>query len=161
MNAVARRAATCRGDRLPWPVSLFGERAVSSPRPTFQTATRAASVKRGAEQPTATRSAFIASIARVGPRSRGLRDRSGWGGSPLRADRRWRGRIGASQGGAVDTDGDAMMLKPIDQRVDQRLLVEQPVPVWQIEICGDDCRYAVVALIHQPEERVCLFRLDR
>ena len=31
-----------QGDRLPWPVSLFGERAVSSPRPTFQIATRAA-----------------------------------------------------------------------------------------------------------------------
>jgi hypothetical protein len=39
-------------------VSLFGERAVSSPRPTFQTAPRAASVKRGAEQPAATRSAL-------------------------------------------------------------------------------------------------------
>src|SRR5271154_2956815 len=39
-------------------VSLFGERAVSSPRPTFPTATRAALVKRGAEQPGATRSAL-------------------------------------------------------------------------------------------------------
>jgi hypothetical protein len=38
------------------------------------------------------------------------------------------------------------VLKPIDQRVDQRLLVEQPVPVRQIE-SGDDCRDAVIALI--------------
>jgi diguanylate cyclase (GGDEF)-like protein/PAS domain S-box-containing protein len=45
-------------DRLPWPVSLFGERAVSSPRPTFHTATRAAAVRGGAEQPGATRSAL-------------------------------------------------------------------------------------------------------
>ena len=58
MNAAARRAAAGRGDGLLWPVSLFGERAVSSPRPTFQTARRAASVKRGAEQPGATRSAL-------------------------------------------------------------------------------------------------------
>ncbi len=39
-------------------VSLFGERAVSLPRPTFQTAPRAALVKGGAEQPAATRSAL-------------------------------------------------------------------------------------------------------
>jgi hypothetical protein len=39
-------------------VSLFGARAVSSPRPAFPTATRAALVKRGAEQPGATRSAL-------------------------------------------------------------------------------------------------------
>jgi hypothetical protein len=58
MSAAAQRAAAGRGDGLLWPVSLFGERAVSSPRPTFQTATRAASVKRGAEQPGATRSAL-------------------------------------------------------------------------------------------------------
>ena len=37
---------------------LFGERAVSSPRPRFQTATRAAPVRGGAEQPAATRSAL-------------------------------------------------------------------------------------------------------
>src|SRR5271157_3694522 len=58
MNAAARRAAAGRGARLLWRVSLFGERAVSSPRPTFQTATRAAAVKGGAEQPAATRSAL-------------------------------------------------------------------------------------------------------
>ena len=58
MSAVARGAGTARCERLPWPVSLFGKRAVSSPRPTFETATRAASVKGGAEQPAATRSAL-------------------------------------------------------------------------------------------------------
>src|SRR5271166_7110459 len=58
MNAAARRAAAGRGARLLWRVSLFGERAVSSPRPTFQTATRAAPVSGGAEQPAATRSAL-------------------------------------------------------------------------------------------------------
>jgi hypothetical protein len=56
-----RGGATSSGrsrDRLPLPVSLFGETAVSSPRPTSQSATRAAAVKRGAEQPGATRSAL-------------------------------------------------------------------------------------------------------
>ena len=51
MNAAERRAAAGRGDWLLWPVSLFGERAVSSPRPTFQIATRAASVKRERSNP--------------------------------------------------------------------------------------------------------------
>jgi hypothetical protein len=37
---------------------LFGKSAVSSPRPTDPTASRAASVKREAEQPAATRSAL-------------------------------------------------------------------------------------------------------
>jgi hypothetical protein len=53
------------------------------------------------------------------------------------------------------------MLQSIEQRIDQRLLVEQLIPVWQIEVSRDDCRDAVVALIHQPEEGVGLFRLER
>jgi len=32
-----------------------------------------------------------------------------------------------------------MMLQPIEQSIDQGLLVEQIIPVRQIEICGDDC----------------------
>jgi hypothetical protein len=54
-----------------------------------------------------------------------------------------------------------MMLQPIEQCVDERLLVEQIIPVRQIEVCSDDCRDAVVALIHQPEEGVGLFWLER
>ena len=54
-----------------------------------------------------------------------------------------------------------MMLQAIEQCIDQRLLVEQLIPVWQIEVCSDDRRDAVVALVHQPEEGVGLFRLER
>jgi len=53
------------------------------------------------------------------------------------------------------------MLQAIEQRIDQGFLVEQRVPVWEIEVGGDDRRDAAVALIHQPEEGVCLLRLDR
>jgi len=54
-----------------------------------------------------------------------------------------------------------MMLQAIEQRIDQRLLVEQIIPAWQIEVGGDDSRDAVVALVHQAEEGVGLFRLER
>ena len=54
-----------------------------------------------------------------------------------------------------------MMLQAIEQRIDQRLLVEQIVPVRQIEVCSDDRRYTAVALVHQAEEGVGLFRLQR
>jgi len=47
-------------------------------------------------------------------------------------------RLRAAQRRAVDADGDAMMLQAIEQRIDQRLLVEQIVPVRQIEVGGDD-----------------------
>ena len=39
------------------------------------------------------------------------------------------------------------MLEAIEQRIDQGLLVEQRVPVRQIEVCGNYCRDAAVALI--------------
>ena len=43
---------------------------------------------------------------------------------------RWRClRFRVAEGRAVDADGDAVVLQAIEQRVDQRLLVEQLVPV--------------------------------
>src|SRR5271156_1551805 len=84
---------------------------------------------------------------------------SGLGGAARRIGRRGRWRIRAAQGRAVDTDGDAVMLQAIEQCVDQRLFVEQRVPVWQIEICSNDRGNPAVALIHQSEEGVYLFRL--
>src|SRR5271166_1651785 len=75
-----------------------------------------------------------------------------------RGCRRW---LWAAQRRAVDADGNAMMLQAIEQRIDQRLLVEQVIPVRQIEVGGDDRRDAVVALIHQTEESVGLFGLER
>ena len=34
----------------------------------------------------------------------------------------------------------------IEQCIDQRLLVEQRIPVWEIEVCSDDCRHGVALL---------------
>jgi hypothetical protein len=51
-----------------------------------------------------------------------------------RTARRCRWQIRIAQGWAVDADGDAVMLQAIEQRIDQRLFVEQRVPVWQIEV---------------------------
>ena len=53
------------------------------------------------------------------------------------------------------------MLQAIEQRIDQSFFVEQVIPIRQIEIGGDDRRDAIVALIHETEEGVGLFRLER
>jgi len=52
------------------------------------------------------------------------------------------------------------MPQAIEQRVDQGLFLEQFVPVVRIEIGCDDRRDAVVALVHQAEEGIDLFRLE-
>src|ERR1700731_5221197 len=72
------------------------------------------------------------------------------------------GRLGlwGSQRRAVDTNDDAVMLQAVEQRVDKVFFLEQLVPVGQIEIRRDDGRNAVVALIHETEERVYLFRFE-
>src|SRR5271165_4119287 len=69
-------------------------------------------------------------------------------------------RVWAAERGPIDADGDAMVLQPIDQGVDQGLLVEQIVPLGKVEVGGDDGGGAVVALIHQTEEGVGLFGLE-
>ena len=43
-------------------------------------------------------------------------------------------------------------LEAVEQRIDQGLLVEQRVPVRQIEVCSNDCRDAAVALIQVAEQ---------
>ena len=53
------------------------------------------------------------------------------------------------------------MLQAIEQSVDQRLFLEQLVPIGEFEIRRDNCRHAIVARIHQAEEGVDLFRLER
>ena len=53
------------------------------------------------------------------------------------------------------------MLQAIEQSVDQRLFLEQFVPIGEFEIGRDNCRHAIVARIHQAEEGVDLFRLER
>jgi hypothetical protein len=106
-----------RGDGLLWPVSLFGERAVSSPRPTFQTATRAASVKRGAEQPGATRSALWRAWRglRAPDLDRREHDATMVVGRDLDADQAWVvRRFGLTGGGAAGSglrrDGPSMRM---------------------------------------------------
>src|SRR5208283_5395840 len=69
-------------------------------------------------------------------------------------------RVWAAERGPIDADGDAMVLQPIAQGVDQGLLVEQSGPVGKVEVGGDDGGGAVVALIHQTEEGVGLFGLE-
>ena len=64
---------------------------------------------------------------------------SGLAGASRRTGWRCRRRIRTAQGRAVDTDGDAVMLQAIEQCVDQRLFVEQPVPVWEVEVRGYNC----------------------
>src|ERR1700755_3721905 len=72
---------------------------------------------------------------------------SGLAGAARRAGRRCCRQIRAAQRGAVDADGDAVVLQAVEQRVDQRLVVEQPVPVGELEGGGDDGRDPGGALI--------------
>ena len=53
------------------------------------------------------------------------------------------------------------MLQADEQRIDQRFLLKQLVPVGQIDIRCDNRRKAqTVALVHQTEERVDLLGLQ-
>ena len=42
--------------------------------------------------------------------------------------------VGDAQRGAVDADGDAMMLQAVEQGIDQGLALEQLVPVRVVEV---------------------------
>jgi hypothetical protein len=53
------------------------------------------------------------------------------------------------------------MLQAVEQRIDQGLLLEQLVPLGQIEIGRNDGGDALIALVHKAEEGVGLFRLER
>jgi len=53
------------------------------------------------------------------------------------------------------------MLQAVEERIDQRLLLKQLVPVGQVEIRRDDRRQTqAVALVHQAEERIHLLRFQ-
>jgi uncharacterized protein len=45
----------------------------------------------------------------------------------------------AAQRRPIDADGNAMMLQPVEQCVDQTLLLEDFVPLGQVQIRSDDC----------------------
>ncbi len=53
-----------------------------------------------------------------------------------------------------------MVLQTIEQRIYQRLVVEQRIPRGVVKLRGDDRADASVALIHQAEEGVDLFALQ-
>jgi len=67
--------------------------------------------------------------------------------------------VGDAQRGAVDADGDAMMLQAVEQGIDQGLALEQLVPVRVVEVRGDDRGLARVAQVHELEEGVDLLGL--
>ena len=58
---------------------------------------------------------------------------------------------------ALDTDGDAVVLKSVEQGVHQRLVVEQLVPVGIVQVRRNDRTHAPITLVHQTEEGVDLF----
>ena len=53
-----------------------------------------------------------------------------------------------------------MMLEPIEQRIDQRLVVEQLIPPGIVTIRSYYCSHLPIALIHQAKESVDLFGLQ-
>ena len=53
-----------------------------------------------------------------------------------------------------------MMLEAVEERVDERFLLEQLVPLGQVEIGSDDGGCAIVTLVHEAEEGVGLLRLE-
>jgi hypothetical protein len=61
----------------------------------------------------------------------------------------------------ADGDRDAAVPQAVEQRVDEMLLLEQLVPVLELQRRGDDRRHAVVAPVDQPEEGIGLLGLHR
>src|SRR5277367_4943642 len=110
---IAVRARSGHGSRLLSSVSLFGKRTVSSPRPRFQTATRAASVKGGAEQPAATRSALWRGL-RAPDLDRRAHDATIVVGRDLDADQAWMvrrfGLTGGGAGSGLRREGPSMRM---------------------------------------------------
>ena len=76
-------------------------------------------------------------------------------GRPRRTLRR--GKDGTAQGWSLDADGDAVVLKAVQQGVDQGLVWKELGPGGEVEIGGDDGRRPPVAAVHQMEEGVGLF----
>ena len=68
-------------------------------------------------------------------------------------------RLRAAQRGAIDVDADTAVPQTVEQRIDEVFLVEQLVPVGEIERRRDDGRDAIVALVDEPEEGIGLPRL--
>jgi hypothetical protein len=53
-----------------------------------------------------------------------------------------------------------VVLQPVQQRIDERLVIEQAVPRRVLEVRCNDGAHAPVALIHQAEECIDLFGLE-
>src|SRR6202040_3547908 len=51
----------------------------------------------------------------------------------------------------------AAFTQTTQQRVSQRMIAEEALPFWVRQICCNNCRAAVMALLHELEEDVGLF----
>lgn len=62
---------------------------------------------------------------------------------------------------AFDGDRGAAVAKAIEERLDHGLVLQEVVPAPEVHVGRDDgCLPPGVALVHQPEEEVCLFGLQ-
>src|SRR5262249_44923795 len=68
-------------------------------------------------------------------------------------------RLRAAQRGAIYVYGDATVPQAVEPRIDEVFLLEQLVPVGEIEGGRDDRRHTVVALVDEAEEGIGLLRL--
>src|SRR5215510_5432327 len=68
-------------------------------------------------------------------------------------------RLRAAQRGTIYVYGDATVPQAVEQRIDEVFLLEQLVPVGQIQGRRDDGRHAIVALVDEAEEGIGLLRL--
>ena len=66
---------------------------------------------------------------------------------------------GSAERRAVDAYGDAVVVKSIQEGVDEVFSLEEVVPVGIIKIACYDCRFFPIALTHEFKEGVDLFGL--
>ena len=66
-----------------------------------------------------------------------------------------------TQGWAVDADGMAVMTDSAQHRIDHSRVAQEVAPFSIVQVSRNHCGVAVIALFHQLEEDVRLFRLKR
>src|SRR5579859_490568 len=59
-----------------------------------------------------------------------------------------------------DADGVALMAKPAEEGVDERLVPQEVRPLGIVQVRGDDRRAVAIPLLHQLEEDVRLLGLE-
>ena len=68
---------------------------------------------------------------------------------------------GYSERTAVNPDRDAVVFQPVKEPIHQGFLAEEVVPLGVIEVGGDDGRFSTVAFLHELEEDIGLFGVER